>query len=179
MFITFEETKDSIFRTGKNFGWDLQKLEKEGKVAFIEYTPHEIEKMIKDGGGSLRDLVDSISAKRAVIDSLTAYSALFKEQHEINEGVLDLIKVLKSWDCTSIVIDEDSIDVHQVASTKLSFLTDGLIHIYNLRKDSGRFRAMEIIKMRRRKHSDKIVLFEIDDKGLEVRPESGIFGKRD
>lgn len=177
IFISFEESKESIFTTARAFGWDLEKLEKEGKFAFLQYSPHEIEKLLKEGGGTVRDLVESMGAKRVAMDSLTAYSLLFRNTYQSTEGVLQLIQTLKAWNCTSILTEEKNVDIHAPQSGRVGFLTDGLIHMYYLRRESGRFRAIEVMKVRHVKHSDKIILFKIEKDGIDVHPESGIFSE--
>lgn len=177
VFISFEESKQSIFETGEKFGWDFAELEKQGKFAFIRYSPHEIEAMIKEGGGTIRDLVDSIKAKRVVLDSLSAYSAFFSSEYTMTEGVLSLIDVLKSWQCTCLVTDEAGVSLTDEDKNHLSFLTDGLIHLYHLRKDFGKYRALEIIKMRHIRHAENVRMFTLENDGIHVQKETSLFGK--
>ena len=175
VFISFAESKKSIYTTAKRFGWDMEKLEKDGTFAFIKQSPHEVERILKEGGGTIKDTVDSVGAKRIAIDSLTAYSMMFRTNYEISEGVLELMEMLKSWNCTAVVTDEETIDIHQMQGGRLVFLSDGLIHMYYIRKEYGKFRAMEIIKMRHTAHSDRISLFTIAKQGMAVSSEAGIF----
>lgn len=176
-FISFNESKNSIFTTAKLFGWDLSQLERNGSLAFIRYSPHEVERLIKEGGGTLRDTIDSVSAKRVVVDSLTAYTLLFKTSYELNEGVLSFMELLKSWNCTVLVTEEEEVDPHRVKSGRLGFLSDGLVHFYHPLKDRGKFRAIEVIKMRHTNHSDRMHMFRISDDGITVSGEQPIKGK--
>ena len=176
VFISFAESKRSVYTTALRFGWEIDKLEKKGSFAFIKQSPHEVERILKEGGGTIKDTIDSVGAQRIVIDSLTAYSMMFKTGYELSEGVLELMDLVKSWNCTAIVTDEDPTDVHRIESGRLGFLSDGLLHLYYIRKDPGKFRALEIIKMRHTNHSDRIHLFKIEKQGIKVYPETGIFG---
>src|SRR3989344_660033 len=175
IFISIAESQESLYTTGKRFGWDFTRHEKEGKFAFIKQSPHEVERILKEGGGSIKDTIDSVKAKRIVIDSLTAYSMMFKTTYEVNEGVLELMDMLKGWGCTTLVTDEEDIDVRRIESSRLGFLSDGLVHLYYVRKDHGKFRAVEIIKTRHTQHSDRMYLFKIGKSGVQVFPEMGIF----
>ncbi|MEK6982261.1 MAG: ATPase domain-containing protein [Candidatus Micrarchaeota archaeon] len=173
-FISFSETKESVYATAKGFGWDLDKLEKQGKFAFIKYSPYEVEKVVAEGGGTIRDTIEEIGAKRLVIDSLTAYSLLFQNEYRATESILQLFDTLKSWDCTVLVTDEIEVRPQSVSAGRLGFLTDGIMNTYYLRSGNGRVRALEVLKMRYSTHSDKIVPFEINSKGISVYPNKKI-----
>ncbi|VVC04024.1 Circadian clock protein kinase KaiC [Candidatus Bilamarchaeum dharawalense] len=175
VFLSFLESKDSIFTTARRFGWDLEKLEKDKSFAFIKYSPYEIQKIVKDAGGTLRDTIESIGAKRVVVDSLTAYSLVFKTDYETSEGVLNFINLLKACNCTTIVTEECDVTPHGTETGRLGFMSDGLVKLYHLRKDYGKYRAIEIVKMRHTDHSDRLHLFDIGEKGVVVRPHSGLF----
>ena len=173
-FISFSESKQSVFRAANNFGWDLEKLEKQEKFAFIKYSPYEVEKVVAEGGGTIRDTIEEINAKRLVIDSLTAYSLLFQNEYRATESILQLFDTLKSWDCTVLVTDEIEVRPQTVSAGRLGFLTDGIMHTYYLRSGNGRVRALEMIKMRYSKHSDKIVSFDLNANGIKVYPNKNV-----
>ena len=179
MFISFSESEEAIYETGEQFGWNIEALEKKGKFSFVRYSPYEIEKILAEGGGTIKDTLDSIKAERIVIDSLTAYSLLFKTPYEMTDGVVQLFDMLKSWNCTTMVTDEQDISFGDVQTGRLGFFTDALIHFYSFRKDLGRYRALEVIKMRHTNHSEKIHPFKIDTNGISIYSELGMFTKPD
>ena len=51
------------------------------------------------------------------------------------------------------------------------FLADGVIAIYNIRKQNIRENAIEILKMRGEKHQKRIVSMEITESGIKVNPD--------
>jgi len=171
MYISFGEFKDAIYQRGKIFGWDLENLEKSGKFIFARYEPHEIKGIISGGGGSLRDVIESHGIKRLVIDSLTAYMMLFENEYEANRSVLELFEMLHGMNCTTLVTSEDPITPSSAPSGRVGFLTDGIIHIYNLRKGARRERAFEVVKMRNTNHTTSLYNFQITSSGIEVRGE--------
>ncbi|MFH1784845.1 MAG: ATPase domain-containing protein [Candidatus Micrarchaeota archaeon] len=178
VFISFLESKDSVYTTAKKFGWDFEKLEKDKLFRFIKYTPHEIQKIVKDGGGSLRDTIEALEAKRIVVDSLTAYGLVFKTDYETNEGVMNFMSLLKSCNCTTLVTEECEANPNEIESGRLSFLSDGLVKLYHLRKEYGKYRALEVVKMRHTDHSDRMHMFDISGKGIVIREQSGIFERK-
>ncbi|MBU0532419.1 hypothetical protein KKB44_02905 [Candidatus Micrarchaeota archaeon] len=168
VYISFSESTETICQHGTSFGWDLKELIKKDKLAIVRYEPHEIVGIIAQGGGSLRDVVEDMKAKRLVIDSLTAYEMVFENQYRANESVLNLFELLRKWDSTALVTSEVAVTPEHASGGRLGFLTDAIINLYHCRTDSTRKRAMEILKMRDTNHSDYLNEFEIGKNGLKI-----------
>ncbi|MEW6528863.1 MAG: ATPase domain-containing protein [Candidatus Micrarchaeota archaeon] len=176
VYISFNETKEAVYRHAQLFGYDLKKLEAENKFAFIKYEPHEVDAIISEGGGSIKDTIDNINAKRIAIDSLTTYTLLFENAYKESEAILDLFNILKRWGMTALVIAEVGEIELQRTQDRSIFLSDGVIFTYYLRKELSRSRAIEVIKMRDTSHKEKICPFTITNKGIVVFPEAQVFG---
>lgn len=176
VYISFNETKESIYRHAETFGWDMKKLEEENKFVFIKYEPHEVEMIIGEGGGSIKDSIDAINAKRMVIDSLTSYTLLFDSAYKESEAVLELYTILRRWGITTIVIAEVGETGWERTQDRSIFLADGVILTYYLRKELSRNRALEVMKMRDTFHLEKICPFTITGRGIMVFPEAQVFG---
>jgi circadian clock protein KaiC len=168
MYMSFVESKDAIFKRGLIFGWDFEKMEKEGKFIFTRYEPHEVKGIISSGGGSIRDVIESNGRKRLVIDSLSAYLLLFENEYEANRSVLELFEMLHGMKCTTLVTSESPITPSSAPCGKAGFLTDGIIHLYSIRKGPKRIRALEVVKMRNTSHTTSLCTFEITKKGIVV-----------
>ncbi|MBS3067216.1 hypothetical protein J4450_00820 [Candidatus Micrarchaeota archaeon] len=168
LFLSFAESKESIYSHGLKFGWDLKELEKKKKFTFVRYAPHEIVKVMEEGGGTIRDTIESIGAKRLVIDSLSAYALLFENEYKANQSILNLFEMLHAWNCTTLVTSEKPVDPYILDSERLGFLTDGIINLYYLRKDNRRKRSLEVLKMRNTNHSDKLFNFMIGKNGVAI-----------
>jgi len=56
IYITFEERKNKVYEAMLEFGWDLEKYEKEGKFVFLEYTPEQVKKILTEGGGIVENI---------------------------------------------------------------------------------------------------------------------------
>jgi circadian clock protein KaiC len=169
IYLSFAESDAMVYQHGKLFSWDLEGLAARNRFAVIRYQPHEIVKIIDEGGGVIRDTVESMGAKRLVIDSLTAYEMIFENTYRANESVLSLLEILRKWNTTSLVTSESSISPLKDGRGRLGFLTDGILHLYYTRRGLHRERALEIIKMRDTVHSDEVRLFQLDRKGLQVQ----------
>jgi len=168
MYISFSEPVETIKQHGISFGWDMDKLEDEHKLVITKQEPHEVVNRLSQGGGSLRDVVESIGAKRLVIDSLTAYEMVFENKYKANESVLELFEFLRKWNSTAVVTSEFPVTPQHESGGRLGFLTDGIINFYHIRQNAHRVRALEIIKMRDTAHKDEIYVFDIGNGGLKL-----------
>lgn len=169
IYLSFAESDSMVYQHGKLFNWDLEGLAARNRFAVIRYQPHEIVKIIDEGGGVIRDTVESMGARRLVIDSLTAYEMIFENTYRANESVLSLLEILRKWNTTSLVTSESSISPKKDGRGRLGFLTDGILHLYFTRRGLHRERAIEVIKMRDTVHSDEVRLFQLDRKGISVQ----------
>lgn len=177
VYISFAESREAVYNHGRKFGWDLEGLTKAGRFEVIRYEPHEVVKIMEEGGGLIRDTVESIGAKRVAIDSLTAYEMFFESQYKANQSVLSLFEMLKKWEVTALVTSELPVSISREARDRLGFLTEGIINLYHVRRHTSRVRALEIIKMRDTSHNEEINLFAIGKKGIKVFRGLGDFDR--
>src|SRR5207247_7089302 len=69
IYLTFEQLPDQIYRDAENFGWDLRKLEEQGKFRLVCTSPDLL--LESDGPSLLLDsTIKEIQPRRMVIDSL-------------------------------------------------------------------------------------------------------------
>lgn len=179
VFLSFAESADAIRQHGTAFDWDLEKLENEDKFAFIRYAPHEVMRVMEEGGGTIRDTIESIKAQRLVIDSLSAYVLLFENKYKATESVLNLFEMLKNWKCTTLVTAESPVSIERYSSSeRMGFLTDGIINMYHIMHQNRRIKGLEIIKMRDTDPSPFIHQFYVDKGGIRVLPNRYLMPRR-
>jgi len=167
LYITFEEKKNTFYSNMLGLGWDLEKLEKQGKFFFIEYTPEKVKTMLEEGGGAIEPIVLGKEITRIVMDSLTSFSLLFTNELLKRRSVLSLFNILRKWNATSLLIYEgDTSKGKEISPDVLEFESDSTILLYFLRTGEERERYMEVLKMRGTKHSKNIYSFSIKDKGI-------------
>ncbi len=175
VYVTFEEKKENVYKHMLTFGWDLAKYEKEGKFAFVEYTPEQVKKMLEEGGGLIESLLTKIKAKRIVIDSITAFGLLFRDALGRRQAILALLDLMRKWDATALLTAEFEPDVERPSSTAIEFEVDSIILLYYPREGDTRKRALEILKMRGTEHSKKIFPLRIGNIGITIYPRERIF----
>lgn len=175
VYLTFDESKKKLYKHTEKFGWNLEKYEKEGKLAIIEFMPEQVESFLEEGGGLIEAAISKVKAKRIVIDSLTDFSMLHKGELARKEACLALFKMLQRWGCATLLIAQYEPDPDKHISSLLEFETDGVLLLYNVRKEDFRERSLEILKLRGTHHSSTIFPMRITDKGIAVFPEDSIF----
>lgn len=175
VYLSFEESQEKIFKDFERFGWNLPRLVKEKKLVILYYTPEQVAKVLEAGGGTVREVIDNIGAKRLAVDSLTAFTLLHENELAKRKSLLSLFENLRKWGVTALLVSEQEPDAVKHIGTPMEFEVDGVILLYNIRKGDIRERSLEVFKMRGTKHSPKIYSMKIDDNGIVIFPEKAAF----
>jgi circadian clock protein KaiC len=173
-YLTFEENKERLYADMLEFGWDLAKLEKEKKFVFVDYTPEQIKDILVEGGGSIDAIISKYQIKRMVIDSITSFALLYKDELSKKEASLALFNLLRKWGVTSILTSQDVSLQDDVINGTLEFEADGIILIYHVRKKGGRIRAVEVLKMRGTKIPERTYPLKIIEEGISINPKEPV-----
>jgi len=188
MYVSFEESKESIIKSMKNFGWDIEKYVTSGDLLIQNINPLDILRMkfgSIGGSGSATEL--SYKIKPLVIpkdfhpdviavDSLSAIiAASLTKDKNYRVYLQQLFSFFEDTGAISLLITEtDPIPTRYSETGIEEFLADGIIVLYNIKKKDSRENAIEVLKMRNCKHEKKIVSMEINDKGIKVFPDKRV-----
>jgi len=195
LYMSFEEPEYRLRSHLRNFGVDPAKLEREGKLTIKRFNALDIarsvEALLSEAKKEL--LIDvqpvlipgDFKPDIVLVDSLTSIGSAFSgEESRFRIYMEQLFRYLESHEITSFLIRETSNPTHIGISfvekaEAVSFLSDGIIALYNVVLPSGiRERAMEIVKMRGVHIYRKIVKFDILGKrGIVVYPNRLLSGK--
>ena len=195
LYMSFEESEDRLRSHMRNFGWDPVKYEKKGLLMIRRFKTLDIarsvEALLSEAKGELLIDIQPILIPKGFepdmvcMDSLSAVGSAFSgDEPRFRIYMEQLFKYLETHKMTSFLIREVANPSH-VGMTyvekgeAVSFLSDGIIIIYNVVRPSGkRGRALEILKMRGEDIKRKIVGVEIiDKKGFVVYPKKLLKGK--
>ncbi len=171
VYITFEEQKEKLYDDVRSFGWDLEQYEKKGLFVYLEYTPEQVKKVLIEGGGMIDNVVSRIKAKRLVIDSITSFTLLYKEELTKKEAALALFEMINDWGCTALLTSQDTSLIGIEISSTLAFEVDSIIILYHMKKNGTRIRGLEILKMRGTKTPDETYALKICADGLRILPK--------
>ena len=141
------ESGEKLKRNARRFGWDLDVLEKEGKVQLVS-----LQSTMKAGVSTALETVlealHTINAKRLVFDSLSALMTAFESTAEARSFLHIMLKFLEAANCTTLMISEVPWGRQQLGTNFEEFLGDGLIVLESSFDNSRVRRRIYIPKMR-------------------------------
>ncbi|MEM3399784.1 MAG: ATPase domain-containing protein [Candidatus Micrarchaeia archaeon] len=173
MFISFEETKHELLGNMSSYDWNLEELEKEGKLIFLNYMPHDVDRFINDEF-AIENTIREHGVKRLAVDSISSLATIYESEKAERIGFLRMTDRIKTWGCTTILVLNTKTNYYGeiISHGRIEFLADGLIYLYRIRKDEKVMRALEVLKMRGAKISDAMHRFEFTKGGIAVVGES-------
>jgi circadian clock protein KaiC len=188
MYISFEENNERIIKSMNKFGWDIKQYIEQGKFIIQNINPFDILRMkfgSTGGSGSATELSYKIKPliipkefhpEVIVIDSLTAIIAVsITNDKNYRIYLQQLFNFFEETGATSFLITEtDPIPTRYSETGIEEFLADGIIILYNIKKENIRENAIEVLKMRYGQHEKKVVLMEITKKGIQVNPNKTV-----
>ncbi len=187
IYIATEERPEQVRENVKQFGWDFEALEEEGKLAILDAWSRKIgmpshEKYVDVRRFDMRSMLDQIiaiqediDAKRALVDGTTSIGFYLGDPAKIRVELLKLSTTLEILGLTSLltceIIDENNASRFGVET----FVTEGTIVLYYKRKETVRVRSVEIFKMRGSTHSQSVHPYEITTNGIIVHPKEEVY----
>jgi len=108
IFVTFEEQAEAIRRNARALGWDLESLERDGRLLIMEIDVplHHIQSGEFDIGGLLGILAGRIAelqAKRMVLDAVDALLRLFPDPYQRENQLFALHHWLLQQQQTAVI----------------------------------------------------------------------------
>ena len=164
ILLSVEESRDDIIKEGAAFGWNLDALEKQGKVAIItrqtqySLTVSKLEKTARQLG-----------AKRIVVDSIPALFSSYPNELRISEwrSAFHLLCKILTGSCNStaiLITEEDwSKDVPFE-----EYVPKGVLELHEKMIEGIARKFMLIKKMREMRHSRRMHLYEITNEGFTI-----------
>lgn len=187
VFVTFEETPEDIIKNTNSFGWDIAKLVKENKWAFVDASPDEADNLevgSYDLGAFLARIeyaIKKVKAKRVTIDSVSALFTHFQDPGIIRRELYRLTYRLKQLNVTCIMTAERPTEEGQISRYGVEeFVSDNVILLHNrLTKQGERERTIEILKFRGSSHDSQEAALIVGDPGVTLypRPKPKLRGK--
>jgi circadian clock protein KaiC len=175
ILLSFEETEDEIFKDVASLNMDLQGLVLSKKI-LLEHVILE-HKDIQEADFNLEGLlvrleyaIDSIGAKRVVLDSLESLFASVTNIGILRLEIKRLFRWLKDKQVTAIVTGESGQNSSYTRHGLEEYISDCIILLDNRVRDQIATRRIRIVKYRGSKHGTSEYPFVIDNKGLSVIP---------
>ncbi|MBN2478128.1 AAA family ATPase [Candidatus Micrarchaeota archaeon] len=172
LYISLEDTKESLMFSMEGYNWDLEKLERNKQLFFLDYPVSEVDQFLMKNN-AVGEIINTMGIERVVIDSIMPIALHFRDEIDRKRAFLDLVSNIRKWGATTIIISEDTTPNpgSVLPETRYEFekLTDGWIHIYYMLDPEGcRKRYIETIKMKGLFHTMKKFPLEITNHGFLV-----------
>lgn len=178
VLISFEETEEELFKNVASLNMDLQGLVSRKKIVLknvvlerkdILETDFNLEGIFVH----LEEAIDSIGAKRVVLDSLESLFAGIKDIGILRLEIKRLFRWLKEKKVMTIVTGEIGETAQSGSYTRHGleeYISDCLILLDNRVTDQIATRRIRVIKYRGSSHGTSEYPFVIDSEGLSVIP---------
>ena len=178
IFISFEETAESIRQNMLSLGWDLPSLEKAGKLFLMEGQVDP--EAVVSGNFNLKGLLAIIDgktremgAKRIMIDALDVLMLLFNDPVLKQQQIFVLHNWLKKMGMTTIMTKKNSKGADKLPrDSYLDFMSDCVIYLDQRIKEQVNTKRIQVIKYRGSSYGSNEYPFLITDKGMFFNPIS-------
>ena len=175
LIMSFDEDERSIIDNAKSVGMDLENFK--DKLQIVRLEAIEVRKSFEKLESELPEIISNLGIKRMFIDSISVLETLFDDAGRY-WMLATLRRILKNAGITAIIASEA--DRYNPSSSKygiLEYICDGMISLKVIRKSEldEPILGLEVVKMRRSKHSRKPKPYMITDRGIVVYEEVEIF----
>ena len=172
LYCSFEPDVVDILNDAMVHGWDFSKLNGEGKIQFVKFSPQTSVKELK---AELSKLIAQHNVRRICFDPVSVLALGLSDRGQIRETIFDLSSLMKRFKVTTVYADESlgsemmTRDGDWTKTDILKFLSDSVTIFYEGAIAGQRGdRAVRISKMRRTAHERRAVDMSIGDGGLVV-----------
>ncbi|MGD0230354.1 MAG: circadian clock protein KaiC [Syntrophorhabdales bacterium] len=175
VFMAFEETEEELTRNVSSLGFDLEGLVTQRKLA-IDYVYIERSEIEETGEYDLEGLfvrlgnaIDSIKAKRVVLDTLEVLFASLPNEAILRAELRRLFRWLKKKGVTAVVTGERG-EVTLTRHGLEEFVADCVILLDHRITEQVSTRRLRVVKYRGSAHGRNEYPFLIDQDGISILP---------
>ncbi|MES2266570.1 MAG: circadian clock protein KaiC [Bacteroidota bacterium] len=179
VFVAFEEKSDELAMNVASLGFDLKKLQEEKKIK-IDHVHVDRSEIEETGEYDLEGLfirlgyaIDSIKAKRVVLDTLENLFSGLDNQAVLRTELRRLFTFLKSKGVTAIITGERG-EGSLTRQGLEEYVSDCVILLDNRVNNQITTRRLRVIKYRGTVHGTNEYPFLIDEDGISVLPVTSL-----
>ncbi|WP_050033835.1 KaiC domain-containing protein [Halorubrum halophilum] len=178
IYITLEQTRESILATAEEKGWSFREHADEDRLAVVAIDPIEMANSLASIRNDLVRLIAEFDADRLVLDSVSLLEMMYDHPAKRRSEVFGFTRSLKEAGVTTLLTSEAS-ERNPYASRHgiVEYLTDAVFVLQYIRGTDFRETrlAVEIQKIRDANHSRQSKPYEITDTGISVYGQANIF----
>ena len=197
IYVTFDERPEQVKENMSTFSWDLDRLETEGKIMFVDATPFRRMKTAATSGHegragllvsdtlpeiTLRALVETVrrlaeeeDVTRLVVDPITSLSVRYQSPIKRRRAMLMLFDALSSTGATCLVNSELRTSMLTRKFQLEEYLSQGVVLMRTGIHEGNVVRAVQVEKMRGIAHDTQLRPYTIGQNGIEVFAKDKVF----
>lgn len=196
IYVTFDERPEQVKENMSAFSWDLDRLEGEGKIMFVDATPFRRMKaasseherrtgiLVQDALPeiTLRALVETVrrlaeeeDVTRLVVDPITSLSVRYQSPIKRRRAMLMLFDALSSTGATCLVTSELRTSMLTRRFQLEEYLSQGVVLMRTGIHEGNVVRAVQVEKMRGIAHDTQLRPYTIGQNGIEVFAKDKVF----
>lgn len=179
VFMSFEETNEELIKNVSSLGFDLEKLISEKKIA-LDHVHIERSEIEETGEYDLEGLfirlgyaIDSIGAKRVVLDTIESLFAGLPNQLILRAELRRLFRWLKEKNVTAIITGERGEGTLTRQGLE-EYVSDCVIMLDHRVSEQTSTRRLRVVKYRGSLHGTNEYPFLIDENGFSVLPVTSL-----
>jgi KaiC/GvpD/RAD55 family RecA-like ATPase len=178
LYVSFAENRETFFDNMRDFGFDFEKLEKEGKFRYLDLLTIK-EPAVPSILNMILEEASRVKARRLVIDSYSALAQAFKEPIDVRIVVHTILsKIIRGMGCTTIMIEEVPFGSSRIGFGVEEFVADGVIHLKTAELEGYRLRELEILKLRGARLKEPRLIFTLDGGFKAFPPFKPMFAEK-
>ena len=179
VFMAFEETAEELTKNVRSLGFDLKELSDKKRIS-LDYVYVERSEIEETGEYDLDGLfvrlgyaIDSIGAKRVVLDTIEALFAGLPNEAILRAELRRLFRWLKDKGVTTIITGERGTDMLTRHGLE-EYVADCVILLDHRITEQISTRRLRVVKYRGSSHGTNEYPFLIGDKGISVLPVTSL-----
>jgi circadian clock protein KaiC len=179
VFMSFEETNEELIKNVASLGFDLEGLVKNKKIA-LDHVHIERSEIEETGEYDLEGLfirlgyaIDTIGAKRVVLDTIESLFAGLPNQLILRAELRRLFRWLKVKGVTAIITGERGEETLTRQGLE-EYVSDCVIMLDHRITEQTSTRRLRVVKYRGSMHGTNEYPFLIDEKGFSVLPVTSL-----
>jgi circadian clock protein KaiC len=179
VFVAFEETEPELTQNVRSLGFDLDRLVEEGQFV-VDYVHVDRSEIEENGEYDLEGLfirlglaIDSIGAKRVVLDTLETLFGGLSNESILRSELRRLFRWLKDKGVTAVITAERG-DGTLTRQGLEEYVSDCVILLDHRVQEQVSTRRLRVVKYRGTTHGTNEFPFLIDEDGITVLPLSSL-----
>ncbi len=179
VMVSFEETEEDLVKNVKSLGFDLKELVAQEKI-LVDYVFIERTEILETGEFNLdglfirlADSIDSIGAKRVVLDTIETLFSGFPNESLLRAEIRRLFRWLKEKGVTAIVTGEKG-NGSLTRQGLEEYVSDCVVFLDHRVTEQTSTRRLRVVKYRGSLHGTNEYPFLIDEGGISILPITSV-----